>query len=123
MSKRKENLFENIEQEVLFLRKQNASLRGLNASLKKEVERYKRLDREGDEMNERNISYIEGMKSTISDKEKTIVGLQSQVLELNKVVSEKDARIEQLAGDISVAEANLEYYKSQPWYRKIFKLG
>jgi hypothetical protein len=28
--------------------------------------------------------------------------------------------IEELKGEIAVAEANLEYYKSLPWWKKIF---
>ena len=34
---------------------------------------------------------------------------------------EQSNRIECLKSDVGVAEANLEYYKTLPWWKKIFK--
>lgn len=63
---------------------------------------------------------LEKTKIDINAKNKTIAGLESQVHDMSKTTKQQACRIEQLKGDLAVAEANLEYYKSLPWWRKIF---
>ena len=98
-----------------------AGLKGHNRQLEKRVEHYRQLDLEGDELYEKRLAEIDGLKSSIKEKDATIAGLESQISKMSETMREHSNRIECLKGDVAVAEANLEYYKSLPWYKKIFK--
>ena len=98
-----------------------AGLKGHNRQLAKRVEHYKQLDLEGDELYEKRLAEIDRLKSSVEEKEATIAGLESQISKMSETMREQSNRIECLKGDVGVAEANLEYYKSLPWYKKIFK--
>lgn len=109
-------------------RTSNANYRRHIDALKEKVEHLTVLNREGDELNERRIAEIERLKvmlcskdTTIERKDKVIAGLQSQVQELNEAIKEQTDRIVKLKGYAAIAEANLEYYQSLPWYKKLFK--
>jgi len=97
-----------------------AGLKGHNRQLAKRVEHYKQLDLEGDELYEKRLAEIDRLKSSVEEKEATIAGLESQISKMSETMREQSNRIECLKGDVGVAEANLEYYKSLPWWRKIF---
>jgi chromosome segregation ATPase len=98
-----------------------AGLKGRNKQLAERVEHYKQLDLEGDELYEKSIAEIDRLKSSIEEKDTTIAGLESQINKMSQTMREQSNRIECLKSDVGVAEANLEYYKSLPWYKKIFK--
>ena len=98
-----------------------AGLKGRNKQLAERVEHYKQLDLEGDELYEKSLAEIDRLKSIIEEKDTTIAGLESQINEMLKTMREQSKRIECLKSDVGVAEANLEYYKSLPWWKKIFK--
>lgn len=98
-----------------------AGLKGRNKQLAERVEHYKQLDLEGDELYEKSLAEIDRLKSIIEEKDTTIAGLESQINEMLKTMREQSKRIECLKSDIGVAEASLEYYKSLPWWKKIFK--
>ena len=97
-----------------------AGLKGHNRQLAKRVEHYKQLDLEGDELYEKRLAEIDRLKSSVEEKESTIAGLESQISKMSETMREQSNRIECLKGDVGVAEANLEYYKSLPWWRKLF---
>ncbi len=97
-----------------------AGLKGHNRQLAKRVEHYKQLDLEGDELYEKRLAEIERLKSSIKEKDATIAGLESQISKMSETMREQSNRIESLKGDVGVAEANLEYYKSLPWWKKLF---
>lgn len=97
-----------------------AGLKGQNRQLAKRVEHYKQLDLEGDELYEKRLAEIDRLKSSVEEKEATIAGLESQISKMSETMREQSNRIECLKGDVGVAEANLEYYKSLPWWRKLF---
>ena len=97
-----------------------AGLKGHNRQLAKRVEHYKQLDLEGDELYEKRLAEIDRLKSSIEEKDATIAGLESQISKMSETMREQSNRIECLKGDVGVAEANLEYYKSLPWWRKLF---
>lgn len=121
MSKKKrEKVFESMEQEVIFLRRQNASLRGLNGALVKETQRYKNLDIEGDHLYEKSIAMNENLQDMVKEKEKKIETLQLEITTLRETINEKNDIISNIKGDVAVAEANLEHYINLPWYKKIF---
>jgi predicted RNase H-like nuclease (RuvC/YqgF family) len=97
-----------------------AGLKGHNRQLAKRVEHYKQLDLEGDELYEKRLAEIDCLKSSIEEKDATISGLESQISKMSETMREQSNRIESLKSDVGVAEANLEYYKSLPWWKKIF---
>ena len=97
-----------------------AGLKGYNRQLAKRVEHYKQLDLEGDELYEKRLAEIDRLKSSIEEKDATIAGLESQISKMSETMREQSNRIECLKDDVGVAEANLEYYKSLPWWRKLF---
>lgn len=97
-----------------------AGLKGHNRQLAKRVEHYKQLDLEGDELYEKRLAEIGSLKSSIEEKNATIAGLESQISKMSETMREQSNRIERLKSDVCVAEANLEYYKSLPWWRKLF---
>jgi predicted nucleic acid-binding Zn-ribbon protein len=97
-----------------------AGLKGHNGQLAQRVEHYKQLDLEGDELYEKRLAEIDRLESSIKEKDATITGLESQISKMSETMREQSNRIECLKSDVGVAEANLEYYKSLPWWRKIF---
>ena len=97
-----------------------AGLKGYNKQLEKRVKHYKQLDLEGDELYEKRLAEIDRLKSSIKEKDATIAGLESQISKMSETMREQSNRIESLKSDVGVAEANLEYYKSLPWWRKLF---
>jgi predicted nucleic acid-binding Zn-ribbon protein len=97
-----------------------AGLKGYNKQLAKRVEHYKQLDLEGDELYEKRLAEIDCLKSSIEEKDATIAGLESQISKMSETMREQSNRIESLKSDVGVAEANLEHYKSLPWWKKIF---
>ena len=98
-----------------------AGLKGHNRQLANRAEHFRQLDLEGDELYEKSLAEIDSLKSIIEEKDTTIAGLESQINEMLKTMREQSNRIECLKSDVGVAEANLEYYKSLPWWKKIFK--
>ena len=98
-----------------------AGLKGHNKQLKLRVEHYEQLDLEGDVLYEKRLAEIDCLKSSIEEKDATIDGLESQINKMSQTMREQANRIECLKSDVGVAEANLEYYKSLPWWKKIFK--
>lgn len=93
-----------------------AGLKGRNKQLMQDVEKWKAYGKEADEMNERRIAKID-------EQTKIIEGLNSQVKQLGDVSREQAEKIKKLREELVVANANLEYYKELPWYRRIFFKG
>lgn len=90
--------------------------KGRNKQLMQDVEKWKAYGKEADEMNERRIAKID-------EQTKIIEGLNSQVKQLGDVSKEQAEKIKKLREELVVANANLEYYKELPWYRRIFFKG
>ena len=63
---------------------------------------------------------LRNSNTAIKEKNNAIAGLESQVKEMSETLRKQANRIEELKGEIAVAEANLEYYKSLPWWKRIF---
>ena len=93
-----------------------AGLKGRNKQLMQDVEKWKAYGKEADEMNERRIAKID-------EQTKIIEGLNSQVKQLGDVSREQAEKIKKLREELVVENANLEYYKELPWYRRIFFKG
>ena len=126
MSKRKENHFESVDEEVKFLRKQNAGMRGQISLLQKQVKKYKELDLEGDELYEKRIAEIDDLKAVlcakdklVKDKENVISGLNEQVYKLSQQVQTLKDSVAKKNADIQDLNALLDYEKL-PWWKKLF---
>ena len=63
----------------------------------------------------------ERLNRVIKEKDMAIQGLESQVRDMSETAKKQSNRIEELKGDVAVAEANLEYYESLPWWKKVLK--
>ena len=63
----------------------------------------------------------ERLNRVIKEKDMAIQGLEYQVRDMSEAMKKQSNRIEELKGDVAVAEANLEYYKTLPWWKKILK--
>ena len=109
-----------LTEDLAHWKKVAAGLKGYNKQLAERVEHYKQLDLEGDELYEKRLAEIDVLKSAIKEKDATIVGLESQARKMSETMQEQSERIERLKNDISAADANLEYYMSLPWWKKIF---
>lgn len=64
---------------------------------------------------------LQEFNSVIKEKDDTIAGLQSQVKEMSEALRKQANRIEELKRELSVSEANLEYQRTLPWWKKILK--
>lgn len=109
-----------LQEDLAHWKKVAAGLKGYNKQLAERVEHYKQLDLEGDELYEKSLAEIDGLKSVIKEKDAIIVGLESQARKISETVQEQSERIKRLKNDISVFEENLEHYMSLPWWKKIF---
>ena len=63
----------------------------------------------------------ERLNRVIKEKDMAIQGLEYQVRDMSETMKKQANRIEELKGDAAVAEANLEYYESLPWWKKVLK--
>ena len=142
MSKRKENHFENIEEEVKVLRKQNAGMRGQISLLQKQVNKYKELDLEGDGLYEKKVEECESLKreldAALCVRENTVP--YTKVAELERTIKTKNSFIEslqervqclmleksELEGKVgSLTDEQTELYATieelqKPWWKRVF---
>lgn len=103
-------------EEITTLKKQLSGYKGRCSQLTKDVERFKALDKEGDELNEKRITELE-------TKETVIRGLQNQVQEVSKQF-EKTNKL--LASTKEERDAYLELINkviAMPWYKRMFWKG
>lgn len=64
---------------------------------------------------------LQNSNTAIKEKNNTIAGLESQVKEMSETLRKQANRIEELKGELSISEANLEYYRALPWWKKILQ--
>lgn len=116
MKKNEPNVKPSLEEEIISLKRQLAGSKGRNKQLAQDVEKWKTYGKVADEMNEKCIAKID-------EQGKVIDGLNSQVRQLGDTSKEQAEKIKKLREELVVANANLEYYKELPWYRRIFFKG
>jgi len=113
---KKEKTFETPQEENAYLRKQNAGLRGYCRKLEQEIERFKRLDKEGDELNEKRLAECENYLAALSTKDKVIT-------ELTKKLQRANEKNIELTGDNSHLRdeyGKVKAFMALPWYKRIF---
>lgn len=108
------------ENEVTQLKKTIATLKRKITLLEKDVQRYKTLDKEGDELNEKRIGEIEELKAEINTLRSRIVHYEERITQQAQDIAKQSLKIKELNGDLAMALANKEHEKAIPWYRKIF---
>jgi chromosome segregation ATPase len=105
--------------ELAHFKKVAAGAKGRNKQLAERVEHYKNLDLEGDLLYEKALADVEKKNVELNEKDKVIIGLQSQVTELNakltKVTHERN-ELKATNGDLELALR----YEQMPWWKKIF---
>lgn len=95
--------------------------------LMKQVEHYKALDKEGDELNEQKAARIAVLEEALDDMTRqrgAAIKDVEKANDLNATLKEQlDAQrttINDLKSERDVYAANLDWYNALPWYRKIF---
>lgn len=106
VKKEKEKKFETPQQEIAFLKKQVAGLKGNQSFMEKRCQDLNKC-----------VSQLLEEKEGL---EKAIKGLESQVIKLNKEISKRDNDNEYTQTLANKYKEELDYYKSLPWYKKIF---
>ena len=89
-----------------------AGYKGNNKFLSKRIEHYKRLESEGNELYEKALEKIE-------EKNKIIIGLQSQVSELTRVNKGLDSWLKDKQDLIDELDRTIEELRT-PWWKRIF---
>lgn len=100
-------------------KKVSAGLKGYNKKLSEQVQHYKELGLEGDELYEKTICENLELKRQLEVKDKIISGLESQVGELS--VQKAELEYTKKAMDDSIAEYEITVAKlRRPWWKKLF---
>lgn len=123
---------EKMGKEILSLKRQNAGLKGQNKQLQERVEHYKKLDLEGDELNEEKIAKIETLKNELNavneQRRKAEDAYTKVTSEAMTTVKRKNKEIEELKEKlVESLEENaklrsiIKKYEEMPWYKRVFR--
>lgn len=99
-------VFSSVTEELMYLRKQNAGLKGqigLLNSQKKDLNKC-----------------VDSLKDEILRNEKIVKGLESQVNEMSESLSNSQKEVRDLRDEVAPMKANIEYYNNLPWIVKMF---
>lgn len=114
--------------EILSLKRQNAGLKGLNKQLQKRVEHYRKLDLEGDELNEEKIAKIETLTNELKAKNKELEQLKldysnvsAQAIGRRETIDKLNKKICGLEKEILELRSTIDSYNAMPWYKRIYK--
>lgn len=109
-----EERIKRLWEEVKHWKKVAAGLKGYNSQLKAQVEHYKELDLEGDELYEKKIAELEDAKRRIAELEKQIKAYVDKCNDLNGEIREMKCKNETLADILE--------YETTPWWKKILMM-
>lgn len=97
------------------------------AELQAQVEHYKELDKEGDELNEKRIAEIDFLKSQNEKREKELQSAKVEIKSLKEVNTTLSRQLAQMENSLDEAlvqrddyRTNYETIMSLPWYKRIF---
>ena len=114
--------------EILSLKRQNAGLKGLNKQLQKRVEHYKKLDLEGDELNEEKIAKIETLTNELKAINKELEqsklaysNVSAQAIGRRETIDKLNKKICGLEKEILELRSTIDSYNAMPWYKRIYK--
>jgi chromosome segregation ATPase len=109
----------SLKRQIGGLKTSNANYRKQVEQLKGQVEHYKGLDIEGDELYEKKIAECEELQKQLDIANLTIGELRGQIASYNNQILEYKDRIESLKEENeSLREAIA--YEQKPWWKKIF---
>lgn len=115
-----------LECEIVSLKRQLGGLKTSNANyrkrveqLKGQVEHYKALDIEGDELYEKKIAECENLTKQLDTANLTIDELRGQIASYNNQILEYKDRIASLKEENNGLHDAIEY-EQKPWWKKIF---
>lgn len=108
------------EEKIKDLEKRIAIMRESDSALFADLAHYKKVAAGLKGRMQQMSVELQKSNNAIKEKNNAIAGLESQVKEMSETLRKQANRIEELKGELSVSEANLEYYKSLPWYKRIF---
>ena len=101
------------------LKTSNTNYRKQVEQLKVEVEHYKGLDVEGDELYEKKIQECEELRKKLDMANLTADELRGQIASYNNQILDYKDKIEGLKGEVENLHKIIKYEKT-PWWKKIF---
>jgi len=115
-----------LEGEIVSLKRQLGGLKTSNANYRKQVEQlkgqvehYKGLDIEGDELYEGKIAECEELQKQLDMANLTIGELRGQIASYNNHILDYKDRIESLKEENESLRKAISY-EQKPWWKKIF---
>ena len=109
-----EERFKCLEEGVEHWKKVAAGLKGYNNQLKAQVEHYRELDLEGDELYEKKIAELEEANKRIAELENETDLLKTKCVDLTGALREMKCKHETLADILE--------YETTPWWKKILMM-
>lgn len=104
---------EEMGKEITHQRHVIAGQKGKIKQLTNEVDKWKRLEKEADEVCEKYAADKEYLKSIISEKDEVIT-------DNDKIISGLLERNQKIMDEIIDVKKALKYYRTLPWYKRIF---
>ena len=115
-----------LEGEIVSLKRQLGGFKKSNANYRKKVEQlngqvehYKGLDIDGDELYEKKIAECKELKKQLDMADLTICELRGQIASYNNQILEYKDRIASLQEENNGLYDAIEY-EQKPWWKKIF---
>ena len=107
--------------EILFLKRQNAALRGQNKKLQERVEHYKMLAVEGDVLYENKIAECEALAKELKTSYAQCHNAEMAFHLAKEQEKRLLARIESLTKENDALHKEMECRKEKkPWYKRLF---
>lgn len=132
MKKENKNM-NSLEEEVLRLKNENTTLKrqvagykGKILQMNRECEKYKTLDKEGDELNEKRIDEIERLKKQADADTEVKNNLTSSLDYLRGEMENKTEEVSELKGENNRLKSTIEDLenalgkKKKPWWKNLF---
>jgi len=109
----------SLKRQIGGLKTSNGNYKKQVEELKKNVEHYKALDREGDELYEKKITECESLKKELDMANFTNDELRGQIASYDNQILDYNDRISGLKQEIEDLRAIIEHER-KPWWKKLF---
>lgn len=109
----------SLKRQIGGLKTSNGNYKKQVEELKKNVEHYKALDREGNELYEKKIAECESLKKELDMANFTNDELRGQIASYNNQILDYNDRISGLKQEIEDLRAIIEHER-KPWWKKLF---
>lgn len=105
---------EMYEEQIAALKRSNHSYKSANTVMKGKL-------KEAESLNLHYITENARLKEKIRQTEEKIEQISLHATKLGEIVQSRNQKIQELRDDYEVVRANLEWYRSLPWYKRIFQ--